>query len=60
MVRVEQTMSVRAGDLVLPEGLLKVKDIFELEKLAEDDAYFVEFFSSLKLDSVSADIMYNN
>lgn len=46
-------MSAKAVDLSLPEGLLKDRDISELEQLSEDEAHFVEFFSNLELDSVS-------
>ena len=46
-------MSSRSSDLSLPQGILKEKDVSELEKLQEDDAHFVEFFSALELDSVS-------
>lgn len=45
-------MSIRNADL-FPQDILKDKDLSELEKLQEDDAHFVEFFSALELDSVS-------
>ena len=46
-------MSLRSADLSLPQGILRDRDVSELEKLQEDDAHFIEFFSALQLDSVS-------
>lgn len=40
------------SDLSIPANILKNKDVSELEKLQEDDAHFVEFFSALELDNV--------